>query len=59
MNIEKLAFSIRETCEIAGLSRTYIYAEIAAGRIKPVKAGRRTLILKDELQRWLGSLSDA
>jgi hypothetical protein len=39
--------------------RTKAYAEIAAGRLQAVKLGTRTLVLADELRRYLASLPAA
>lgn len=50
--VERLAFSIPEAAESLGVSVTYfrltILPELAA-----VRRGRRTLISKRELDRWL------
>lgn len=46
---EKLAFSIREACAASSLGRTSIYAHIAAGRLKAVRLGGRTLIPAESL----------
>ena len=53
---EKLAYSIARLCEACDLGRTFVYEEIKAGRLKVVKAGRRTLIETPEARRWLSSL---
>jgi hypothetical protein len=50
-----LAYSIDEL----PFGRTKAYAEIAAGRLNAVKLGTRTLILADELRRYLASLPAA
>lgn len=52
----KHAYTIPEAVRITGTSRTTLYAEIAAHRLKARKLGRRTLILADDLRQWLGSL---
>lgn len=52
---QKLAFSIREIRALTGISRTKLYTEIQEGRLRPSKAGRRTLILAQDLQAWLDS----
>lgn len=54
-----LAVGIPEACKITSLSRSRLYGEIRDGRLKPRKAGRRTLIPLAELQRWLASLPAA
>ena len=53
---DKLAHSIDESCAIAGVGRTYIYNAIAAGDLTARKAGRRTLILRSDLEAWLAGL---
>jgi hypothetical protein len=50
-----LAYNIDEL----PFGRTKAYAEIAAGRLNAVKLGSRTLILADELRRYLESLPAA
>lgn len=50
------AFAIREFCFLYGIGRTTAYAEIAAGRLHAVKAGRRTLIIEDAAESWLAAL---
>ena len=52
----KLAYSILEFCEIAGVGRTKAYEELAAGRLKAKKVGSRTLITN--APEWLDSLPD-
>ena len=55
---EKLAYSIAELPAIVSLGRSHIYEEIRAGRLRTVKAGRRTLVLADDLRAWLRSMAD-
>jgi excisionase family DNA binding protein len=52
------AFSINEFCRAYGIGRTTAYAEIAAGRLRAVKAGGRTLIAADAAETWLASLPE-
>ncbi|MBI4183706.1 MAG: helix-turn-helix domain-containing protein [Proteobacteria bacterium] len=51
----KLTFSIDEAAEAAGVGRTLLYSELAAGRLRAKKVGRRTIILADDLESWLRS----
>ncbi len=51
-----LGYSIHEVTRISGASRTTIYEEISAGRLKARKLGRRTIILDADLRQWLASL---
>jgi excisionase family DNA binding protein len=48
--------SIVEACRIAGIGRTKIYETIGAGSLKARKFGKRTLILRTDLQSFLSGL---
>lgn len=52
-----LAYSIPQFLEASGLgSRTTVYHEIAEGRLKTIKVGRRRLIPYQAAQDWLNEL---
>jgi excisionase family DNA binding protein len=57
--IEPIAAPIPEASRISGLSRSEIYRRLAAGDIRAVKSGSRTLILLDSLREHLASLPAA
>jgi excisionase family DNA binding protein len=57
--MELLAISIVEAARRSGLGRSTIYEAIARGELKVRKAGRRSLILIDDLQAWLARLPEA
>ena len=54
--VERFAYSIEEVTKVTGLGRSYIYEEIRDGRLRIRKAGRRLLVLPDDLKAWLASL---
>lgn len=55
--MEKLAYSIPEFQQLTGISsRTGVYQEINAGRLKTVKCGRRRLIPLEAVKEWLAIL---
>ena len=56
---EPLAYSIENAAATVGLSRTSIKQEIAAGRLRARKMGRRTLVRHIDLLRWLDGLPEA
>jgi len=52
---DPVAFSIIDAARAAGVGRSTIYENINSGALKARKAGRRTLILRADLQAWLDS----
>lgn len=46
-----LLHSIDSACRRLSMGRSWLYSEIAAGRIQVAKLGRRTLIPETELHR--------
>jgi excisionase family DNA binding protein len=54
MNIP-LAYSIAEACAVARAGRTAIYDAIREGALVARKRGRKTLILPEDLRRWVES----
>ena len=51
-----LAYTVPDACRAAGLGRTTLYELIAAGRVRAMKAGSRTLVEAESLRRYLASL---
>jgi hypothetical protein len=56
---EPMALPIPEAQRVSGLSRSEIYRQLAAGNVRAVKNGSRTLILMDSLRKHLESLPAA
>jgi hypothetical protein len=50
------AYPIPQFCEIYSVGKTFTYAEIKANRLKACKAGSKTLILREEAERWARAL---
>ena len=50
--------SILDVCTYTGLSRTLIAGKIKEGKLPARKAGRRTLVMRSDLTRWLLSLPE-
>ena len=55
MNVP-LAYSIAEACSVARAGRTSLYEAIRSGALRAVKRGRRTIVLADDLRRYLETL---
>jgi len=56
MLAKQLAYNISEAGHASNTGRTAIYEAIQSCELRAVKRGRRTLILADDLRRWLESL---
>ena len=55
---DKLAFHIDQASHAGAGSRSEIYEALRRGELKAKKRGRRTIILRDELIRYLDTLPD-
>ena len=53
---EKEGLSVTEACAVSGIGKTKLYEAISAGQLKARKCGKRTIILRDDLRRFLSSL---
>lgn len=54
--MEPIALQIPDAVKISGLGRSSIYKAIQDGRLPIRKAGKRTLILADDLRRFICDL---
>lgn len=52
------AYTIKQFCEEFGIGRSLAYAEIAAGRLRSRKVGKRTLVMRSDVERWAESLPE-
>jgi hypothetical protein len=57
--IQDRLYPIREGFILAGLRTTRGYAEIAAGRLKVIRNGRRTFVRASEIERYISALEAA
>lgn len=51
-----LASSVEQFCDRTGLGRSFVFAEIRAGKLPARKAGRRLLILERDAETYLAAL---
>jgi excisionase family DNA binding protein len=51
--VEDIVYTIPEVERASKTGRTKLYEEIAAGRLKVTKVGRKTLVTSDQLRDWL------
>lgn len=53
-----LAYSPAQALAVVPIGRTKLFAEIAAGRLRVAKCGRRTVITRAALLEWLEALDE-
>lgn len=56
MNIEKVLYSVPELIATTGLGRSTLYLAMASGKLEPRKIGRRTMVTREALDRFVASL---
>lgn len=54
--IGRLTYTIPQVCEVVNTSRSLLYQEIQAGRLRILKLGRKTLITDAALWEWVNLL---
>jgi excisionase family DNA binding protein len=57
--IQPLTVTISEAVRLSGLSRSELYRQLSAGRIRACKSGSRTLILWASLKAYVEALPEA
>lgn len=58
MTVTPIALKISEVCAASRCGRTTIYAAIKRGDLRVRKLGKSTLVLEEDLRKWLHSLPD-
>jgi len=58
MSVEKMAYSIQEASEALGLHPNTIYSLVKSGKIPSISLGRKILISKLELSKFLAGQSN-
>jgi excisionase family DNA binding protein len=53
-----ISVSVQQAAAMIGLSRSKLYEYIAAGQLKSRAAGRRRVILVDDLRRFVAELPE-
>lgn len=52
----KQAYELSELQEQGFGSRTFLYEQINSGALRARKRGRKTMVLRQDLEQWLASL---
>jgi excisionase family DNA binding protein len=52
------AFAVREFCARYGICRQTFYDEVRRKRLRAVKLGKKTVILKSDAEAWAASLPE-
>jgi excisionase family DNA binding protein len=56
IELPREGLSVSEACRVSGIGRTKIYEAISDGSLKARKLGKRTLVLRGDLQAFLDNL---
>jgi excisionase family DNA binding protein len=54
-----IAYPINDACKALGVKRSYLYELLARGELRAKKLGRRTVIERCELERFVAAQPDA
>ena len=54
--MNKEAFDLRELVALGHGCRTFLYQQLSAGKLIARKRGRRTVVLRADLDAWVASL---
>ena len=56
LELQREGLSVAEACAVAGIGRTKVYEAIANGSLRARKFGKRTIVLRGDLQDFLSEL---
>jgi excisionase family DNA binding protein len=56
MDSTREAYAVGEFCDRYGICRDTFYSEVKRGRLRALKLGKRTLVLKSDAESWAKSL---
>lgn len=59
LGLTKAAYSVREAASLLSIGRSSLYETVKRRDLRPVKLGRRTLFLSDDLAAFLRRLGAA
>lgn len=59
IDLAPVGFGIDDACRALGIKRSFLYELIGRGEIRAKKLGRRTIILRAELERFVNDQPDA
>ena len=57
-NIAKEAFAVREFCARYSICRATFYDEVKRGRLRAIKLGRKTIVMRADADAWAASLPE-
>ena len=52
----KTAYTVNEITKEIGIGRSKLYSEMAAGKLKARKIGKKTIFLAEDVQAYLNNL---
>jgi excisionase family DNA binding protein len=53
---DREAFAVREFCARYGICRQTFYDEVHRGRLRAVKLGKKTLVLRADADAWVATM---
>lgn len=57
-HIAKETFTVRELCARYGICRATFYAEVKRGRLRAIKLGKKTIVMRADADAWAASLPE-